>query len=422
MFTSTTTFQRPLGNNLVLKSIANQDDVDRLAAFNGHIFGQDVAEMTRSLILHHPPARPEYWLYIEDESNGQIVSSLALIPWEWRYEDVTLKSGEMGVVGTLDSYRNRGLVRALDAHFKELLREGEFDLSHIQGIPYFYRQFDYEYAMPLEANWQIELPNIPAAPPDSPYRFRLATADDIPALMRLYGEAARSLDISTVRDADIWHCIFGHPAESALASEIWMLLDAESQPVGYWRIPNHGFGNGLIVSETSRLSHLAGIALLQHLKSLALERNKPNIRLNLPDTNDLLQVARGWGAHNPGTYAWQIHLVDVARLLCKLTPVLERRIDSSLFAGLSQQVNLNLYRETVELHFERGKLLAVTNIGYQEGGEIRIPPPLFAPLLLGYRTREELRESHPDVAIWGQSAHLIDVLFPKMEGFIYSNY
>ena len=422
MFTSTTTLQRPLGNNLILKSIENDADIDRLAAFNAHIHGPDVFEMTRALILNHAPARPEYWLYIEDELTRQIVSSLALIPWEWRYADVTLKSGEMGIVGTLESYRNRGLVRALDKRFKELLREGDFDLSHIQGIPYFYRQFGYEYAIPLEANWQIELPNIPAAPSDLPYHFRLATVDDIPALMQLYDEAARDLDISTMRDVDIWRCILKHPEKSALISEIWLMLDANEQPFGYGRIAQHGFGNGLIVSETSRLKHPAAIAFLGHFKKLAAERGKPNIRLNLPENNSLLKVARAWGAHNPGTYAWQIHPVDVARLLRKLAPVLERRIEASPFAGLTQIVHLNLYRETFELRLEGGKLLNVTNISYQDGGEIRIPPNLLAPLLLGYRDRHQLRESDPDFRIWGQSGLLIDVLFPRMNSFLYNTY
>jgi predicted acetyltransferase len=422
MLTFTNAYHHSLDNNLVLKSLANQQDIERLAAFNGQIFGQDVSEMTRALILNHPPARPEYWLFIEDESNGQIVSSLALIPWLWRYEDVTLKSGEMGIVGTLEAYRNKGLIRALDRRFKELLREGEFDLSHIQGIPYFYRQFGYEYALPLNAPWEIELQHIPALPTDSPYYFRLATVDDIPTLMRLYDEAAGSLDISTLRDTDIWQCIFEQPSGSALITEVWLVLDAAQQIVGYWRITAHGFGSGLLVSETSRLGNSAAIALLQQLKAIALERNKPNIRLDVPDNNDLLQVARGYGAHDMGSYAWQIHLVDVVRLLRKLAPVLERRIAASLFAGLSQKVKLNLYRETFELHFEGGKLLAVNNIGFQDGGDIRIPPNLMTPLLLGHRSREELCKSYPDVAIWGQAQHLIDVLFPKMRGFIYSNY
>ena len=129
-----------------------------------------------------------------------------------------------------------------------------------------------------------------------------------------------------------------------------------------------------------------------------------------------------WGATNPGTYAWQIHLVDVGRLLRKLAPVLERRINASPFNGLSQKVIVNLYREAFELHFEGGKLLAVNNIGFNDGGEIRIPPMQFTQLVLGYRSHEELRQNYPDVAVWGQVRLLVDVLFPKMDSFIYSIY
>lgn len=422
MFTTSTAYDRTLGDNLALKSIANDADIDRLAAFNAHIHGAEVYEMTRTLILDHPFARPDYWLYVEDESTGQIISSLALIPWHLSYGGVALKSGEMGIVGTLEAYRGRGLIRALDKRFKELLREGDFDLSQIQGIPYFYRQFGYEYAMPLEANWQIELPNIPAAPDASPYHFRRATVDDIPALAQMYDVVICDLDISTRRDTEVWRCIFGHPRASAIASETWLMLDADERPVGYGRILHMGFGNGLIVSEASRLNHTQAVAFLGYFKTLAAERGKPNVRLNLPDNHTLLGVARAWGAHNPGTYAWQIHLVDVARLLHKLAPVLESRIAASPFAGLTQTACINLYRKAFELHFADGKLLDVTSIGFREHGEIRIPPNLLAPLLLGYRGRDQLRDSHPDFSVWGQSALLMDVLFPRMNSFLYSNY
>src|SRR5689334_11423375 len=210
VLTSTPVYQRSLGNNLVLKSVNGKDNAERLALFNGQIFGQGVVGMTRALLLHHPHTRPDYWLYVEDETNAQIVSSLALIPWQWRYEDVTLKSGEVGIVGTLETYRNRGLVRVLMARHHELLREGEFDLSHIQGIPYFYRQFGYEYAMPLDVHWNLELRHAPDYATETRYTFRLATMQDIPILMRFYEQAAMSLDISAVRDESIWRYLLDY--------------------------------------------------------------------------------------------------------------------------------------------------------------------------------------------------------------------
>lgn len=419
---STTSYNHSLGNGLVLKSLLDKSDVERIAAFDAQIFGQGVGEFASALMLHHPATRPEHWLYIEDETSKQIVSALCLIPWEWRYEEVTLKSGEVGIVGTLESHRHRGLVRALMARHRELLQEGEFDLSHIQGVPYFYRQFGYEYAMPLEAHWNVELRCLTDKPVETPYRFRLASVQDVPILMRLCEQAAKSLDISAVRDEGVWQYLLDQSLKTEVGAETWLVLDAEQQPMGYFRIPFHGFGDGLIVNETSRLNSEMGEAVLVHLKGVAQERGKPHIRLNLPDTNDLVRVAGGFNAHNDGAYIWQIHVVDVARLLRKLTPVLERRIAESVYAGLTRTICLNLYREAFELRFEKGKLQAVNAVGFKDEWGIKIPPLLFAPLLLGYRSREELHHMYPDIAIDGQFKALVDVMFPKLESFLFTIY
>lgn len=424
MFVPAKPYRRELDNNLTLKSVADERDAERLAAFNGIIHDEGVAAMARALIFHHPNTRPEHWLFVEDETTGQVVSSLCLIPWTWRYEDVELKAGEMGIVGTLEAYRHRGLVRALVARFDELLREGGYDLSHIQGIPYFYRRFGYEYAIPLEADLRVELHLIPDAPPDEPPRcsFRQATLDDLPALMRLYADAASDLSISAVRGEASWRYLFGPSRQTEMIAETWLILDEAGRPEGYLRVPQHGFGEGLIVNEVSRLSSDAALAVLRQLEALAAERNKPYIRLNVPASSTLAQVARYRGAHDAGAYAWQIRLPDVGRLLQKLAPVLERRIAASPFAGLRQNLRLNLYREAFELRFEGGRLTAVESPGFSDRGGVRIPPPLAAPLLLGYRSREELAQAHHDVSVWGEWQHLVDVLFPKMASFIYTIY
>ncbi len=424
MLTSTTPYNRPLDNGMVMKSIKDMQDVERLAAFNGQSFGEGVAGLTSALIMNHPATHPEHWLYVEDEASGEIVSSLGLIPWVWRYEDVTLKVGEMGIVSTLEAYRNRGLIRALTARHQESMREEAFDLGAIQGIPYFYRQFGYEYAVPLEAHWNMQLHDIPDGWKEyhDSYGFRVATVEDIPVLMSLYNETTNSLNVSTVRSAEHWQYMFQHSVGTEMESETWLILDADKKPIGYWRIACYGFGSGLIVSETSRLSMAAAKGLLHWLKTAALQRDKPYIRLNLPPNNDLLQTARYGGAHNNGSYAWQIHLVDVARLLMKLKPVFERRIAASPLAGFTRTVLINLYREAFELTFDQGELLSVRSIGFSDGGGIRIPPLVFAQLVLGYRSREELKAIYPDISIWGEGQYLVDILFPKLDAFIYASY
>jgi hypothetical protein len=424
LFTPPSPYRNALEGSLVLKSVASESDVARLAAFNGQIHDQGVADMTRELILNHPNTRPEHWLFVEDESTEQVVSSLCLIPWTWRYQGVEIQAGEMGIVGTLDAYRRRGLIRALVGRFKELLRDGEYDLSQIQGIPYFYRQFGYEYAMPLEGGWHVQLHQIPDHPAGeaAPYDFRVANTQDIPALSRLYDQAAQDLDICVVRSEAEWRYLLGPSTKTEMDAQTWLMVDAQDRVAAYLRVPKEGFGTGLIVNEVSRLDASLAMAALRFLKKLSAERNKPYLRLNVPQSSVLIQMARTLGAHDAGRYAWQIHLVDVARLLRKLAPAFERRLAASPLAGLSKTISLNLYQEAFDLRFEAGKLLAVDAVGFRDGGTIRLPPFLLAPLLLGYKSRQELAQAYPDFSVWGEAQLLVDTLFPKLDSFAYTIY
>jgi len=416
-----TLYRQPLGDDLMLRTAADERDVERMAEFNGTVHGPGVATMTRNLFIHHSHTRGRDLIFVEDERSDQVVSSLCLIPWTWRYEGVDIPAGEMGIVGTLEAYQHRGLVRAQVDYFKRRLRERGCLLSHIQGIPYYYRQFGYEYALPLEGGLRLEMRHVPA-PPGVPFTFRLATRDDLAALMRLYDDAARDLAIHTVRDEATWQYLLTHADGTETECENWLIQDADGQIVGYMRVPKHHFGEELVVGEVSHLGFEAALAALHHLKTLTVERDKPGIRLNLPAECTLMRLARSLGAHDLGTYAWQIHVPDVAALLRALTPVLERRVAGSPFAGLTRDVRLSLYRETLLLRFRAGNLTEVANLDFTSGEAIRLPPLQFIPLLLGYRTAEELRATYPDVSIAPAWRLLVDTLFPKVASFIYTTY
>ncbi len=412
---------RRLDDTLILRSVSTAEDIERLALFNGEMHDPHVADMTRGLLNHHPDTRPHHWLFVEDKSARAIVAALGVIPWTWHYAGVTLKVGEMGIVATHPDYRHRGLIRALDQRFKELLDQEAFDLSPIQGIPYFYRQFGYEYALPLEGGWHLRLDQVSDSA-TAGYSFRQAKPDDVPLLKRLYDEAARDLDISAQRSEAVWRYLLDHEALTANASETWLVLDSARTPVGYWRVDRLGFDDGLIVSDASHLDHKAGAAVLGHTKTLAIARGKPFIRLMSGDSHPLIALAHAWGAQDTGRYAWQIHIPSVPRLMLKLAPVLEQRLTASSFANLSETVCLNLYKEAFELRFDAGRLVSITPVGFRELGSINIPPLLLAPLVLGYRSRAELGACYPDVCVWGESQALIDVLFPKMSAFLYTIY
>ncbi|MEM3459050.1 MAG: GNAT family N-acetyltransferase [Candidatus Bathyarchaeia archaeon] len=81
--------------------------------------------------------------------HDKIVATLNLISVEWSIGGIPLQVAEMGQVATLAEYRHRGLQRRLVEEFHKQAAEQGYDLCAIEGIPYFYRQFGYEYALPL---------------------------------------------------------------------------------------------------------------------------------------------------------------------------------------------------------------------------------------------------------------------------------
>ena len=416
-----TPYVRPLGDGLVLRTVANESDVERVARFNGAIHGESVIPMTRELFLHHPHTSGRDLIFVEDEQSGKVVSSLCVIPWTWRFDGVAVPSGEMGIVGTSDAYRRRGLVREQVTFFKQRLRERGCLISQIQGIPYYYRQFGYEYALPLEGGLHLELRHTPT-PLAAAFTFRAATTADIPTLQRLYDDAARDLAISVQRDESVWRFLLERSAGSETECDNVIIEDSKGTVAGYMRLPHSHFGAELTVSEVSRLGADAALATLAHLKTLAEQRQKPGIRLCIPANSSLLQVARPYAAAEYGTYAWQIHVPEMAALLRALTPVLERRIAASAFAGLTQDVEICLFRETIALRFAQGRLAEVANLGFKERGPINFPPLQFIPLVLGYRTLDEQRRAYPDVGVAPSLRLLMETLFPKAPSFIYTIY
>src|SRR4030095_6565200 len=77
-----------------------------------------------------------------------IVSSMLLVSQSWAYGGVPIPVGQTELGGTRPEYRGRGLVRTqFEVLHEWSARRGEL-LQVIAGVPWFYRQFGYEMALP----------------------------------------------------------------------------------------------------------------------------------------------------------------------------------------------------------------------------------------------------------------------------------
>jgi len=420
------TSRKDLDDGLVIKTADDQADVERVMALDCVVFDDKVGALCQQLFTNHPDIPISNLIFVEDESKGEIVSTLCLIPWKWKYDETTLNIGEMGIVGTAEAYRNRGLIRSQVDYFKTLLNDGEFDISIIQGIPNFYHQFGYEYSTPLEMNCYIEFHQIPDLKENENPKFtcRLAMSDDLPLMQKLYDETSNDFDIYSLKNEGIWRYLFENNPKTCTACEMWVVEDANKRIAGYFFTAKYPFGNSLSVAEVSKLSYDASLDVLRYVKKLAVERNKPNIRLNLPKNCELVKVAKYHGADDRGCYAWQIYIPDMVRFFWKITPTLEKRLASSPFAGLTEDVRISFYTEKIVIYFENGQVKGVERFDSSVGEWelIHIPPKSAVPLFLGCRDREELSDFWKDMASSPKYSYLLDVMFPKMDSHIYSIY
>ncbi len=412
-------YEKSIGHGLTLRTVSSVAELDRVAELSAGVHEPAVGEMTRKMFTRHPHLTGRDLAFIDNEK-GEAVATLCLIPWRLHFGEVELPAAELGIVATREDYRKQGLNRRLMDYFWLRYQERGALLSIIQGIPYFYRQYGYEYAMlPLEGGWRLQPDQIPA-PQVTGYAVRPATCEDIPLLARLYREQAGQLELSAERSEAVWQFLLERtPRPEAMQHDTLILLDPRGAPAGYLRIPDFHFNENLLtIDEVSRLDFPAALAVLNYLKKLAGERGKDGIRLHLPESDGLVRLANTLGASSLGVYSWQVSIPDRMVFLRQIGPLLEKRLAGSMFAGWTGTLGLNLYKEVISLTFNSGLLKAVGPAVEDQKTILNIPPAHFVPLALGGRTIAEIRASFPDASARRPWQLLVDTLFPRVNAFL----
>jgi hypothetical protein len=302
-------------------------------------------------------------------------------------------------------------------YFRRRLRDRGCHLSLIQGIPYYYRQFGYTYALPLEGGLIVNARELPSAAPR--FTFRPATIADIPHLARLYAEAMETLAISAVRNDALWRYLLGPMQVTESAAVFWLLEDGDGAPAGYLRLPDNHFGDELAVSEVSALEYDAALAALHWLVTQAHARQLPGVRLNIAASSSLARLASSLGGRDLGTYAWQVHFPDPAALLRALAPTLDARLAGSPFCRWTGEVEIDLFTGGVALAIVDGRVASAEPV-VTPAGDLRLHPDALAPLVLGWRTLDELHATYTDNYVASRWRLLVETLFPRMEGFVYA--
>jgi GNAT superfamily N-acetyltransferase len=433
-------YRQDLGDGLVIRW-STAADAEHIAQLVSVVFRDKEEDppnlhlytVTKMLMSGHSPVMGvgDYAI-VEDlhKEGNPIVAGICLQRLTWEYDGIAIPVGRPEIVATDPAYRNRGLIRKLfEVIHARSAAEGRL-VEGITGIAYFYRQFDYEYALDLQTLHRIYLASIPKAKEGEAeaYTLREAIIEDLPRIKALYDQQRASYLVSTpLDDTYLRWLIEGWKSNPGLDRlEIsYVILDAENTVQGYLLLPTKlGSSNlGIWVMFTSNHINIQAMmpSVLRALQTYGeqLPLTKPDVKpldaimINFPQKHPVYEALGNLISYSEHPYGWYVRITDLPRFIQHIAPALERRLINSAVAGYTGELKLDFYRSGLRLVFDKGHLTTAENWrstvlnNNSDGG---FPPLVFLKALFGYRSLADLRHAYPDV--WVNNDVLFNALFP----------
>jgi hypothetical protein len=424
---------RDLGDGLVLR-FATRDDVEPLAQLNGRAFGRERPdELAIAYTRHyasdaHPVIGPSNVVLVQDTRADKIVSTTCLIPQTWTYAGIPFPVGRPEMVATDPDYRKRGLVREEFKAIHALSESMGHLVQGITGILWYYRQFEYEYALDLSSGRLCYFSNVPTLKENEtePFQLRPMTRDDIPFAAPLYDRATLRSLIACPRPEWLWqYWLDDSPLALAYRIPLHIIQTTDGRPVGYVQATRDIWQNAIAVAEieVAEDQSLRAVmpTVLRWMKPLAEKEGQAQqkavnaIYFALGQEHPVFDAIPELLPKTRLPYAWYIRVPDLPRFILHIAPVLEARLAHSAMAGFSGELKISVYRNGYKLTFANGKLLSAETWqpSPEDRGDCSFPPLVFLQLLFGRKSLAELRAFLPDAWANDQAAVLLDAMFPK---------
>ncbi|KAF9561823.1 hypothetical protein EC968_005601 [Mortierella alpina] len=409
-----------------------------------------------------------------------IVACVSLHRLKAYYGSVDLFFGNPELIATQAEYRNRGLVRKLLLNMIHPESEARGDaLQFIYGIPHFYRQFGYEYAMssyPLGTIHNID--SIPALikGKTEPFRLRKATAEDIPRLVSMSAKERVSpkTELGLYYSAEYWqytvHDIFEIAQSKYDGDRDTMIVvdTATGKDVGF-TIVSHVFGVQLeafsldqdVLWTEALYPVLRQLVAIEKRRLLAKKQNEGEgskidtsgfpfkLAFHPQHPAALLLGSRMTPGSDASAVRLYTRIPNYTKFIRLVTPELEKRLANSPMAGVTGRLRLDFYRKVegsehkgLEIVFKNGliegasawaKLVPEKDLEEYLEWKARDSVPViygaaFAPLtftilLMGERSLEEIQFSFAETRVKDDDSRLLlNILFPKISHHVETFY
>ncbi|MCE7984775.1 MAG: GNAT family N-acetyltransferase [Caldilinea sp. CFX5] len=452
------TYLGDLGDGLVCRW-STKADQERIGYLMGSVFRNSLAEPINVRTADEariymsdgfPFTGAGDFALIEDRSKPEwpLVACTCFWRHRWSYGGIEFGVGRPENVATEPAYRNRGLVRTMIKMIHARSAAEGHLVQAITGIPYFYRQFGYEYVLDLGGQRRVAIAALAGLKAEQApaYTLRPATHDDIPNLLTWYNQPRPANLVWHETAADYWRYHIAAwedpvvqkegPTRVGLFGPIHIVVDPQGRDCGYTWLAVKRWSDDFRVYALELAPQVNWAAAMPGLLQL-LHQYAETIPPVSDDTDPLRQISFHLGRTHPAytvlgdnlaprtipPYAWYLRVPDVPAFLQHITPVLEERLAGSLLTGHTGELKIDCYRGGLRLAFAAGRLVTVEPWrapAYDDDAQAGCPALVFLQLLFGYRSLSELRAIFPDIWASQEAALLLDVLFPKQPSTVYS--
>ncbi|GAA1290598.1 GNAT family N-acetyltransferase [Saccharothrix xinjiangensis] len=390
-----------LSDGLVLRT-ARPEDLERIGELLADR-GEPEDAVDHRLVVEDPDAGWEACAVVVD--GDRVVSTATLLDEALVLGGVEIPAGQVELVATDRDYEGRGAVRALMGWAHERAASRGHLVNVMIGIPYFYRQFGYTYAIPQAATREVT-----GVPGGGGHALREATADDIPVMARLQDAEQARFDLRMPHSAPLWRWLVARDGSTG-----W-LVERDGAPVATGRTTPPD--EGVRLAEVAAVDEAAAHALLALTGATEVTER--------PGTVAGAALEPFLAPAKAEANSYYVRVPDPVALLEHLRPVFGARLAASeRFADEEGEVVLSFYRSHVRMPFGRGEVGPVAVGGTMQApgaaGGAGVAPDLLASLLFGPHGIEGLTARHPDVYP-GPNDELMRVLFPPVRADVLTFY
>ena len=395
-------------------AVDSEEELKAIINLNVEVHQKEILEtFIRYIILKHPRKSEILWLYIKDNKENKLVSSICLAPSEWQIEDTALPVCEMEFVGTLEKYRGKGFIKILNELYEKIMDQKGYILSVIKGIPYYYRSLGYEYISSLDERITILASKIP----NKKYKntnIRKANSNDIPFIESKYNQFHRNFYIFNKFDPECFRFIYlkDHFNSEVRSTYIFAEAGVDSNYFSFGL--SYDNQNYEIISPDLSKSEM--ITLLQFIKAMGNYNQNDIITLSISQHSSLFSYIRSLGGKPVSAYGWQVKIPNLKRFFDLIMKIIENRLKHSEFKELTKSIRISNYHETIILNFNNGKIEKIEiekEYPNSKITDLKIPGALLFKLLLGDRTFDEINYIIKEAIVNISSKSIIEIMFPK---------